>query len=140
MTRPRIPFAIAAILTLSACASSAGTPDASLSDAPSSRPPVETAKASASADSAPDAPVGFPQAAWDAIMEDLSGRTDEPIAGAAVVSAEPMTWNDGALGCPVAGQVYTQALVDGYRVVLEVDGQEYDYRVGGGADVRLCED
>jgi hypothetical protein len=28
--------------------------------------------------------------------------------------------------------------VDGYHVVVEVDGQELDYRVGNG-QVRLCE-
>ena len=140
MTRLRIPSAIAAILALTACASSAVTPEASPTEAPSSRPPAETAQPSASADAAPDAPQGIPQAVWDAIIEDLSPRTDEPVASATVVMAEAMTWNDGSLGCPVAGQVYTQALVDGYQVVLEVDGQEYDYRVGAGDDVRLCRD
>ncbi|WP_418605475.1 hypothetical protein [Georgenia sp. SUBG003] len=49
-----------------------------------------------------------------------------------------MTWNDGSLGCPEPGTVYTQALVDGYHVVLEAGGERYDYRVGGAADVRLC--
>ena len=140
MTRLRIPSALAAILALTACASSAVPSEASPSEAPSSRPPAETVQPSASAASVPDAPDGIPQAVWDAIIEDLSGRTDEPVASATVVMAEPMTWNDGSLGCPVAGQVYTQALVDGYHVVLEVDGQEYDYRVGAGDDVRLCRD
>ena len=55
-----------------------------------------------------------------------------------VVKAEPMTWNDGSLGCPAPGQVYTQALVEGFHVILEVDGREFDYRVGAGSDVRLC--
>jgi hypothetical protein len=36
--------------------------------------------------------------------------------------------------------MYTQALVDGYRVVLEVDGEEYDYRIGRSASaIKLCE-
>jgi hypothetical protein len=55
-----------------------------------------------------------------------------------VVSAESTTWGDGSLGCPEPGKMYTQALVDGYHVVVEVDGQELDYRVGNG-QVRLCE-
>ncbi len=49
------------------------------------------------------------------------------------------TWNDGSLGCPQPGQLYTQALVDGFQVVLEVDDEQFDYRVGSGTDVRLCE-
>ncbi len=49
------------------------------------------------------------------------------------------TWNDGSLGCPEPGELYTQALVDGFQVVLEIDGERFDYRVGSGTDVRLCE-
>ena len=55
------------------------------------------------------------------------------------MSAQAVTWNDGSLGCPEPGQAYTQALVDGYQVVLEVDGDRYDYRVGNGASVKLCD-
>ena len=72
-------------------------------------------------------------------MEDLARRVDEPVVSATLVSAGPMTWNDGSLGCPEPGQGYTQALVEGFHVILEVGGREFDYRVGGGADVRLCE-
>ena len=61
------------------------------------------------------------------------------MAEPSVIRAEAVTWSDGALGCPEPGGMYTQALVDGYQVVIEVDGQEYDYRVGHGTDVRLCE-
>ena len=50
-----------------------------------------------------------------------------------------MTWPDGSLGCPQPGQVYTQALVDGYHVVLDADGDELDYRVGSGGSFNLCE-
>jgi hypothetical protein len=40
-----------------------------------------------------------------------------------VVVAEEVTWPDGALGCPEPDGMYTQALVEGYRIVLEVDGR-----------------
>ena len=86
-----------------------------------------------------EAPEGLPEAAWMAIIQDLSRRLGEQVTDPTIVSAEPMTWNDGSLGCPEPGQVYTQALVDGFRVVLEIDGAEFDYRVGSGTDVRLCE-
>jgi hypothetical protein len=33
---------------------------------------------------------------------------------------------------------YTQALVDGYRIVAEAGGTTYDYR-GTGSTFRLCE-
>ena len=134
----RMATAAAALLILAACAAPAGAPDASASDADPSRSPLETAQASAGADPAPDAPDGIPQAAWDTILDDLSGRVDDPVSTATLVLAEAMTWNDGSLGCPQPGQVYTQALVEGYHVILEVEGREFDYRVGAGSDVRLC--
>ena len=62
-----------------------------------------------------------------------------PVVDPTVISVVGMTWNDGALGCPQPGGVYTQALVEGFQVVLEVDGEEFDYRVGRGTDVHLCE-
>lgn len=74
-----------------------------------------------------------------AIIQDLSRRLGEQVTDPTIVSAEPMTWNDGSLGCPEPGQLYTQALVDGFQVVLEIDGAEFDYRVGSATDVRLCE-
>jgi hypothetical protein len=56
-----------------------------------------------------------------------------------IVRAEAVTWNDGSLGCPEPGMVYTQALVEGYHVVLEAGGERLDYRVGSGGSFRLCE-
>jgi hypothetical protein len=56
-----------------------------------------------------------------------------------VVRAEAVTWNDGSLGCPEPGMMYTQALVDGYHVVVDVGGTELDYRASTNGDHRLCE-
>lgn len=72
-------------------------------------------------------------------MADLQARLEDPAAAVTTVSAESVTWPDGSLGCPEPGQMYTQALVDGYQVIVEVGGTRYDYRVGSGTDVRLCE-
>lgn len=55
-----------------------------------------------------------------------------------VVSAQAVTWPDGSLGCPEPGRSYTQALVRGYRVLLEVEGKQLDYRIGGRGSFRLC--
>ena len=126
----RVLVLVLVALTLAACAArlgaSPGNPDAASDPLPSG-----------SAGSA-DTPDGIPDAVWAAILADLErqtgGRSDPE-----VVSAEAMTWNDGSLGCPEPGQAYTQALVDGYQVILVVDGERYDYRVGNGASVKLCE-
>ena len=55
-----------------------------------------------------------------------------------IVRAESVVWNDGSLGCPEPGILYTQALVNGYWVVIDAAGQKYDFRVGSGGSFRLC--
>jgi len=52
--------------------------------------------------------------------------------------AEEVTWNDGSLGCAQPGMMYTMALVPGYRIVLEANGQVYNYHGGKGQPPRLC--
>jgi hypothetical protein len=36
--------------------------------------------------------------------------------------AEEVVWSDGSLGCPQPGRMYTQALVPGWRVRIDVAG------------------
>lgn len=56
-----------------------------------------------------------------------------------VAEAKRVTWRDGSLGCPQPGMMYTQALVEGSRVVLEHDARFYDYHAGADDDPFLCE-
>ena len=56
-----------------------------------------------------------------------------------LVSAQSVTWNSGALGCPKPGMSYTQAMVDGMQVIVAVDGTPYDYRFGRTDTPVLCE-
>ena len=81
-------------------------------------------------------PVDVPAAKWDAIAQDLADRgvTGTPT----LVSSEAVTWNNGALGCPKPGGTYTQALIDGMRVVVSVEGKTYDYRFGADDAAKLC--
>lgn len=85
------------------------------------------------------------------IADDLDEIADEVVADAAaeegvdtgevtVVTAEEVTWPDGALGCPEDDGMYTQALVEGYRVVVEVDGRELHYHGQSGQPPARCED
>ena len=56
-----------------------------------------------------------------------------------IVSAHAETFSDGSLGCPEPGMMYTQALVDGYQVVVEANGTQLDYRGSGPGQFRVCE-
>jgi hypothetical protein len=72
-------------------------------------------------------------------VADLSRRLDVDPADITVLSAEEVTWRDGSMGCPQPGMLYTQALTNGTRVVLEADGQRYHYHAGGRRSAFLCE-
>lgn len=101
----------------------------------SSRPPFITVTPGPI--STPGTPADVPPAHWDAIVADLAKRgvTGEP----ELVSAEAVTWNNGALGCPEPGLSYTQVMVDGMQVIVTVDGKAYDYRFGTTDTPKLCE-
>jgi hypothetical protein len=74
-----------------------------------------------------------------AILDDLADRLGAAPEEIAILRGEAVVWNDGALGCPQPGQFYTQALVNGYWVVLAHGGQEYDYRASDRGTFFLCE-
>jgi hypothetical protein len=56
-----------------------------------------------------------------------------------LVSYEQVTWRDGSLGCPQPGRMYTQALVEGYRVTLRVDGETVYYHGATGQPPIRCD-
>jgi hypothetical protein len=139
-TRGRFLLLLAAVLVVTACGSPAppgetGSPGPSGSESSGSAPSGPTPSTPAGEAARPPA---VPQPVWDAVLADLAARRGGQVGPVTVVSAEAVTWNDGSLGCPEPGMVYTQALVDGYHVVLEVGGERYDYRVGSGTAVKLC--
>lgn len=73
-------------------------------------------------------------------VADLATRLSVPESEVEVLSEEEVTWRDGSLGCAEEGMSYTQALVDGSRLVLEVDGTRYAYHSGGTRAPFLCEE
>ena len=75
----------------------------------------------------------------DAILKDLAGRTGVAVEDISVIQAQSIVWNDGSLGCPQPGMSYTQSIVPGYWVVLDVDGVQYDYRETTRGYFSLCE-
>jgi hypothetical protein len=74
------------------------------------------------------------------IVADVAEHTGAETAEIEVVRGQSVTWNDRSLGCPMPGMVYTQALVDGYWIVLSYQGQEFDHRVTEQGGFFLCEE
>jgi hypothetical protein len=67
------------------------------------------------------------QALLDAVRADAARRSGRSAEHLIVWSFEAVTWPDGALGCPEPDRVYTQALVPGYRIVVQAGDDELVY-------------
>jgi hypothetical protein len=80
-----------------------------------------------------------PQNLLDTILADLKERTGSSREEITVIRDQAVTWSDGSLGCPQPGVFYTQALVPGYWVVLQIGEKEYDYRASDRGYFVLCE-
>jgi hypothetical protein len=83
-------------------------------------------------------PVSHPDPNVAIAMTDLVARFGVAADGIKVVSVEEVTWSDGSLGCPLPGMRYTQALVNGTRIVLESDGRSYQYHSGPNREPFYC--
>jgi hypothetical protein len=69
---------------------------------------------------------------------DAAERTGVAEDEVTFVSFEMVTWPDGSLGCPEPDMMYTQALIEGYRIVLEADGTQLTYHGALGDDPFHC--
>jgi len=76
----------------------------------------------------------------EAVRLNLSTEIDVPLGEITIVSAEPMTWPNAALGCPQEGMAYAEVLVEGALITLEAAGQQYTYHTGGTGNFVLCQD
>jgi len=56
-----------------------------------------------------------------------------------LVDAERLTWNDGAMGCPEPGRVYTQMLVPGFRVTARTTAGLMLYHTDSRGTAVTCE-
>ncbi|NIN69986.1 MAG: hypothetical protein GTO63_35950 [Anaerolineae bacterium] len=70
--------------------------------------------------------------------EDLARRLGLAPEAIRLVSVEAVEWSDASLGCPQPGMMYAQVITPGFRVVLEAEGQTYEYHTDTGRLVVLC--
>jgi hypothetical protein len=115
-----IIFVLAAPLLIAACAAT---------DGPGSSPSASPAALNNGQ---------VPRDLFNAIVTDAAARAGVQPAAFTVIAASAVTWSDGSLGCPEPGMMYTQALVPGYRVILDSAGIEYDYHADQHGHFSLC--
>ena len=79
-----------------------------------------------------------PETILSRIINEAAKLADVPPQQLMLERAEAVVWNDGSFGCPEPGMQYTQALVNGYWVVISAAGQTYDFRASRDGSFRLC--
>jgi len=89
-----------------------------------------------------EVPMASPKAVSEEMIAvakaDAAQRSGKSVAEITLVSAERVTWSNSAMGCPMPGRMYTQALVPGYRIVLSVGEQKFNYHAGSKGDPTFC--
>jgi hypothetical protein len=86
------------------------------------------------------APAPGSEEAVAAAVADLAQKQGIPVDAITVQSVEPMEWGDTSLGCPQEGFMYAQVITPGYLIILEAQGQTYEYHTDAqGQSVVLCE-
>lgn len=73
------------------------------------------------------------------VQQDLAERLGIATDAVTVASVKPMQWSDTSLGCPKPGMSYATVITPGYKIVLQAEGENYDYHTGSDSFV-LCED
>ena len=86
-----------------------------------------------------DMPTPHPSPLVAGAITDLAQRLSIDETEITLVSFENVTWNNGSLGCPQPGMMYTQALVDGTKIVLSANNLQFNYHAGGNRGPFLCE-
>jgi hypothetical protein len=132
---PPILLAIAMSSLFAACAADGGGEPATAAAAAHSGDPSMDVDPSGGVPHTVD---GFPPELLAEIVSAGAREARVETDAVEIVVAEAVTWNDGSIGCPEPGMMYTQALVPGYRVVLEVDGQQLSFHATESGDFRLC--
>jgi hypothetical protein len=112
------------LLVLTACA-----PEAAATEEPSTSEPEEQATPTESP--AELTPVE------EAVVAHLAETLGLSPGDITVVSTEEVEWPDGCLGIQMEGLMCSQAIVPGFRVILEANGREVEYRTNeDGTQIR----
>ena len=69
---------------------------------------------------------------------DLAQRLDIPPGSVKLSGARQVTWRSGALGCPRPGMNYTEALVPGSVIYLQVDNVMHAYHAKVASEPFYC--
>jgi len=84
-------------------------------------------------------PIPTAQSLIEQARADLAERLSVSITEIDLVEATEVEWSDSSLDCPQPGIDYLQVVTPGYRILLGVNGQVYEYHSNRDTDVIFCE-
>ena len=125
---------LAVVWVVSACSAASPSGDGGSSLTPASVQPTRLPDPA----SPPPGPVNLPATIVDPVIAEVAKLAGVTVDQVRIISAEPVVFPDGGLGCPVPGMMYTQVQVDGFKIVADVGGKTYDFRGTGPDKFRLC--
>ena len=70
---------------------------------------------------------------------DLAQRLSIPISQINTIETQQVFWPDTSLGCPQPGLTYTQVEVPGYLIILQTNGNEFEYHANIHSYVFYCD-
>ena len=70
--------------------------------------------------------------------KDLAKRLDVDLDSIKLSSANAVTWRSGSLGCPEPGKMYTEALVPGAVIYLQVNNMIHAYHAKFAGEPFYC--
>jgi hypothetical protein len=114
---------LVALAPLSACSMDKPAPTGIAPPTRIPDPPAQTA--APAGDSVAVASV--PREVRRAVVADAARRFKVAESAVVLSRAEQVTWNDGSLGCPRPGQMYTQMLVSGFRILATTSAGQMEY-------------
>jgi hypothetical protein len=79
------------------------------------------------------------QALVDQAKTDLAQRLSLSANDIDVRDVTEVEWSDSSLDCPQPGMSYLQVITPGYRILLDVNGQVYEYHSNRDTYVVYCE-
>jgi hypothetical protein len=79
------------------------------------------------------------QALVELARQALAKELGIDITAIRLTQIEEVEWRDSSLGCPKPNMNYLQVITPGYRIVLEAQGQSYNYHTDMGKRVVRCE-
>lgn len=128
---------VANVLVAAAAFASDGTTPRERAIAPPTRIP-EPVGATALPAGTPVSTSAMPREVRRAVVADAARRFKVDESSVVLTRAEQVTWPDGSLGCAEPGQMYTQMLVEGYRVSARTTEGELVYHTDGRGHVVNC--